>query len=92
MNPEFASLTQRVNDGDETLTDAECLRYHAQQTSLLIGFDHLTWLHQNEIMDEEAFRGDMFALRGFLSQPGTRASWEITKAISTPSFCDQVEK
>jgi hypothetical protein len=91
MDPELASLTQRVNDGDETLTDLECMRYFAQQTSLLIGFDHLAWLHANRILDEEAFRADNVALRGHLRQPGSRATWEIIKAIATPSFCHQVE-
>jgi hypothetical protein len=92
MDPELASLAQRVNDGDETLTDLECLRYNLQQASLFLGYDHLMWLHKHKILDQEAFGGDMLTLRGLLAQPGARASWEIVKAISSPSLRDQVEK
>jgi hypothetical protein len=92
MDPEFASLTQRVNAGDETLTDVECMRYFAYQLSFFLGFDHLSWLHANRILDEELFRADSLVLQAQLSQPGARATWEISKGIQTSRFRDQVEK
>lgn len=91
MDPAIGSLMQRVNDGDETLTDLECQRYLAQQGAFFIGYDHLFWLHDNKMLDEAAFQSDRIALSGALTQPGVRASWEIIKNISTPRFRELVE-
>ena len=92
MDPSLASLHFRIASGDDTLTEVECFQYYMMQNSVLVGFDHLVWLRDNKILDDETYQAQLRLLRGQLGSPGVRAAWELWKPIATPPFRKVVEE
>jgi hypothetical protein len=92
MDPALASLNLRMGVGDDTLTEVECFQYFMMQNSVLVGFDHLVWLHNNKILDEETYQAQLRLLRGQLGSPAVRAAWELWKPIATAAFRKVVEQ
>jgi hypothetical protein len=92
MDPALASLHLRTAAGDDTLTEVECFQYFMMQNAVFVGFDHLVWLHDNKILDNDTYRAQLRLLRGQLGSPGGRAAWELWKPIATPPFRKVVEE
>lgn len=82
-DPEMTRLMLRIHQGDETLTDTECMRFHIYQSEFFVGIDHLVWLHDSKILDDDAFEKDCIQLSTLLSEPGIQASWELVRPIAS---------
>ena len=91
MDPTLAPLHLRIGNGDDTLTEIESFRYYLMQNTVFVGFDHLVWLHENKILDEETYQAQLRLLQGQLRSPGVRAAWEMWKNVATPAFRKLVE-
>jgi hypothetical protein len=92
MDPTFASLQLRMSQGDETLSEVECYQFYLMYNLFLVGMDHLVWLHDNNILDEETYQVQVRVLTQRLAPPAGRAAWELWKPLSTPAFRKLVEQ
>jgi hypothetical protein len=91
LDPVLGPLRARVYANDETLTDGEYEQYIALQVAWFVGQDHLVWLRDNGILDQDAFDNETLALRAGLTEPPIRATWEVWKPLASPGLRKLIE-
>jgi hypothetical protein len=86
-----ASLTARVNQGDQSFTAEELVRlgfaFRAQVLNALTAMQH----YEAGLIDRASYDLVILSFKGHLTQPVNRVMWARQAAITPPSFSKVVE-
>lgn len=91
-HPSIAEAINRGWDGARDISPVQLRQFSYVCRQLFIGAEDSFMQHQESLLNDASFRSCVASTKAYLSAPGVRAMWRLTRDWYEPSFREFLDK